>query len=364
VFILCMKNRIFSYLSMNHLIHGQFPIRKITVSEMPSFNIEKTCPNSAFANEGRSRINELSAMDSFHPPMSGDPSILMYREWHYFNIFDEEQNLSFITTLTLNGNISDPTKSAAVVLINYLTPVKNNLTIDAYPVMLTERGYHVHVESMDTVFDAIFKPEAENGTVFKVPVESGRIINWLVASPKMKVNGRLIINKGTPQEKTYLLKNVRGYHDHNWGYWLWQDDLGWDWGQAPGKYTFAFGNITNNNHTASRAAVLEVWNIKKIVAIFKDSEIKIRRDKMMNIPQLPNNSFPLVTVLNASSGDNKINIVFTTERFTPILLPFEGGYRIIWELSGTYKVNRYIDEKQVSYETKGYLEYVAELLIL
>ena len=72
----------------------------------------------------------------------------------------------------------------------------------------------------------------------------------------------------------------------------------------------------------------------------------------------------MVTVLNASSGDNKINIVFTTERFTPILLPFEGGYRIIWELSGTYKVNRYIDEKQISYETKGYLEYVAELLIL
>jgi hypothetical protein len=356
---------------------------KITVSEMPSFNIEKTCPNSAFANEGRSQINELLAMDSFHPPMSDDPRILMYREWHYFNIFDEEQNLSFITTLTLNGNISDPTESAAVVLINYLTPVKNNLTIDAYPVtlaqwsnktpnleismstvMLTERGYHVHVESMDTIFDAIFKPEAENGTVFKVPVESGRIINWLVASPKMNVNGRLIINKGTPQEKTYVLKNVRGYHDHNWGYWLWQDDLGWDWGQASGKYTFAFGNITNNNHTASRAAVLQVWNNNKIVAIFKDSEIKIRRDKMMNISQLPNNSFPLVTVLNASSGDNTINIVFTTERFTPILLPFEGGYRIIWELSGTYKVNRYIDEKQISYETKGYLEYVAELLIL
>ncbi len=82
---------------------------KITVSEMLSFNIEKTCPNSAFANEGRSQINELLAMDSFHPPMSDDPRILMYREWHYFNIFDEEQNLSFITTLTLNGNISDPT---------------------------------------------------------------------------------------------------------------------------------------------------------------------------------------------------------------------------------------------------------------
>lgn len=336
----------------------------------------------AFTDESRGGTNDLSVLDSFHPPKSDDPRISMYKEWHYFNILDDEQNLSFITTLSLNGNIYDLEKSAAGVLISYLTPDKNSFTRDAYPisqaqwsdkspdlyisgsnVILTEQGYHVHVESTDTVFDAIFRPEAENGTVFNAQAESGRVINWFVASPKMNVNGLLTINKGTPQEKTYTLKNIKGYHDHNWGFWMWQDDLGWDWGQAAGKYTLSFGNITNNNHTASIDAVLEVWKNKNKLAMFKDGEIKIRRDKMMSTPRLPDNPFPVVTIINATSDDNKLNIVFTTERFTPVLLPIPEGYRIIWELSGKYEVSGYLDGKPISYETTGYLEYVAELLI-
>ena len=57
-----------------------------------------------------------------------------------------------------------------------------------------------------------------------VPVEA---INWIVASSKMRVNGELTVDG-----KEYGLENVRGYHDHNWGYWQWGDNLGWDWGQV------------------------------------------------------------------------------------------------------------------------------------
>lgn len=350
---------------------------------------------SAVAYEEKNRFDELSSLDSFHPPISGDPRILMYKEWHYFNFLDDKQNLSFITTLTLGGNISDPAMSSAIVLMNYTTPDKNDLMLDVYPVSLakwsdkspdlriarsyvelTEEGYHVHVESKDahSVLDAIFKPEADPAPVFNAMVDPSRVINWIVASPKMKVNGELTINKGTPSEKTYSLKNVKGYHDHNWGYWLWQDDLGWDWGQAseikylndnnPGKYTFSFGNITNNNHTESKATVLEVWKNRKIISAFRNDEVRIHRDRMMTLSQLPNNPFPLVTVLNAKSGDEWITLVFTTEHVTPIMLPVPGGYRIIWELTGEYNVSGYIDGKPLSYHTKGYLEYVAELLLL
>ncbi len=349
--------------------------------------------NTVFAHEAMSWNDELSEIDSFHPPSSGDPRILMYKEWHYFNILDEEQNLSFVTTLTLMGNTSDPAMSVAVVLMNYLMQAKENLTIDRYPVtlahwsnktpdlrisestvMLTERGYYVHLESSDaqTVLDAIFKPEAEQSSVLNASYEEYKTINWLVTSPKMKVNGALTINRGTTSEKTYLLKNVRGYHDHNWGYWLWEDNLGWDWGQAvekknfkraddTGTYTFSFGNITNKDHTESKTAVLEIWKNKKITARFESDEIQIQRDIMMNVPQLPETPFPLVTYINADSGENSVHIVFTTEQFSPIPAPLESssGYRIIWELIGSYEVSGIIDGKQISYTTKGYLEYVS-----
>jgi len=78
------------------------------------------------------------------------------------------------------------------------------------------------------------------------------------------------------------------------------------------------------------------------------------------IPLLPNNSFPWDTIITADSGENSMNITFKTEYFAP--LPIQIGinkYLVIWELTGTYNVNGYIDGKPVSYTSEGFLEYVA-----
>jgi len=348
-----------------------------------------------------SLIDELTEIDSFHPPEINDPRRMMYNEWHYFNVIDEEQNFSFMTTLKLSGDIYDPipfNSSVATVVLSYSTPDGGNISGDLYPIIpaeveyssetpdlrinsntvtLTEEGYHVHVESADgqTVFDAVFKPLTEPSPLFiAAPSEPGRVINWLVASPKMKVNGTLTTSKGTEQEEIYTLENVRGYHDHNWGYWLWQDDIGWDWGQASesknhldgndvGKYAFCFGNVTDNEHTESRGAVLNIWKNEKIIARFENETIQIQHYEMTTLPQIPNlqnNSFPLVTVLTANDGENSMSISFITEDVTP--LPIEIGinkYLVIWELTGIYEVSGYIDGKPVSFTSKGFMEYVA-----
>jgi len=347
-----------------------------------------------------SLIDELTEIDSFHPPAANDPRNMMYNEWHYFNVIDEEEGLSLMTTLKLSGDIYDLYNSLATIVFSYSTPDGEKFIGDIYPitpdqvefssetpdlriysstVTLTDEGYHVHVESADsqTVFNAMFKPFTEPAPFFiapyKQPHEPDRIINWLVASPKMKVNGTLTTSKGTAQEKTYTLKNARGYHDHNWGYWLWQDDIGWDWGQASesknhldgndvGKYAFCFGNVTNNEHTESRGAVLNIWKNKKIIAGFGDEEIQIRHYGMttLPIPELQDNSFPTYVVLIANSGENSISISFSTEDVTPI--PVQVGvdkYLVIWELTGTYEVSGCIDGKPVSYTSKGFMEYVA-----
>jgi hypothetical protein len=153
-------------------------------------------------------------------------------------------------------------------------------------VTLTPRGYCVHIESDDgsRVFDALFKPEADPAPLFGSYGFSslyGGAINWLVASPKMKVDGKLSVG-----EDEYLLKNVRGYHDHNWGYWYWGDDIGWDWGQVSqtksslngndvGEYSLSFGNITDADHTKSTNSVLSVWKNREMIASFTSDEIEI-----------------------------------------------------------------------------------------
>ncbi|MBW6516877.1 MAG: hypothetical protein K0A89_00015 [ANME-2 cluster archaeon] len=375
--------------------------RSIIITIVAALLLFSAASNAVYAKGQGSLINELTEIDSFHPPAADDPGIMMYNEWHYFNVIDEEQDLSFMTTLRLCGNIYDlynPLNGTAVVVLSYSTPGGSNMTVDPYPMLLaeysnempdlrinsstvtlTDEGYHVHVESADrqTVFDALFKPFTEPAPLFVAPYEQygqDRVINWLVASPKMKVDGTLTIRKGTELEQTYTLENTRGYHDHNWGYWLWQDDIGWDWGQASesrnhldgndvGKYAFCFGNVTNNGHNKSRGAVLNIWKNKKIIAGFEDGEIQIQHEYMTILPQIPilqNNSFPWVTVLTASDGENSMVISFSTEDVTP--LPIWIGvnkYLVIWEMTGTYVVNGCIDGKPVSYTSKGFMEYVA-----
>ncbi|KAF5419437.1 MAG: hypothetical protein C5S45_06465 [Candidatus Methanocomedens sp.] len=374
--------------------------RSIIITIVAALLLFSAASNAVYAKGQGSLIDELTEIDSFHPPAANDPRNMMYNEWHYFSVIDEEQNLSFMTTLKLSGDIYDPipfNSSVATIVLSYSTPDGENITGDFYPlvpaeveyssespdlriysstVTLTEEGYHVHVESVDcqTVFDAMFKPFTEPAPLFIAPFEPGRVVNWLVASPKMKVDGTLTTSKGTAQEKTYTLKNARGYHDHNWGYWLWQDDIGWDWGQASesknhldgndvGKYAFCFGNVTNNEHTESRGAVLNIWKNKKIIAGFEDEGIQIQHYNMTTLPQIPelqNNSFPLVSVLNANDGENTMSISFITEDVTPLpVLVGVDKYLVIWELTGTYVVNGCIDGKPVSYTSKGFMEYVA-----
>ncbi len=350
--------------------------------------------NVVLANEEGSLIDQLSRIDVFHPPLKNEERIDLYNEWHYFNVIDEQQDLSFVTTLKLNGDIynksnfvSDPFISSANVLIDYHTPDSTNATIqgitkvkystkrpdlrmNSNTVKLTKDGYYVHVESSDgqTVFNALFKPYTELVPLFNISYDPNRVINWLPASSKMKVTGTLTINKGTSLEKTYVLKNAKGYHDHNWGYWAWSDDIGWNWGQASetmtgsdnGKYTFSFGDITNNSHTESKGAVLHLWKNKKMIADFENNEIKIQHPKYFTSPQLPNNPFPIVTVLDATSDVDTLNIMFVTDHVTPIpILIGDNEYLVIWEMTGTYSVDGSINGKSIYYKTKGFFEYVA-----
>ncbi|MCO5384032.1 MAG: hypothetical protein NHB15_19805 [Methanosarcina barkeri] len=127
-------------------------------------------------------IGELSTVDAFHPPTNSS-MMPLYNEWHYFNIIDEEQNLSIICTFKLNGAFN-----SSAVLLGYDTGNENsnasfgtypisiaeyssqtpNVTIANSTVRLTPEGYSVHVESDDgsTVFDALFKPEVEPSSEF------------------------------------------------------------------------------------------------------------------------------------------------------------------------------------------------------
>jgi hypothetical protein len=124
----------------------------------------------------------------------------------------------------------------------------------------------------------------------------------------MKVNGKLTVDG-----KTYILKNAKGYHDHNWGYRNW-GDIGWIWGQVTqnsdqnkihlkdskiGEYSINFGIISDPVFTYSLMTVLNIWSNQEIVATFNGRDLQIKHSNFVNmaIPInsgaiLPSGSFP------------------------------------------------------------------------
>ncbi len=167
----------------------------------------------ALADQSNRFVKELKHLDVFHPPKDSS-QMLLYNEWQYFNIMDEKQNISIACSFQLNGALS-----ASEVFFGYHTRNgTSNASPGAYPlsiakysartpdvtianstVKLTPDGYSVHVASDDgsKVLDALFIPESEPSPDYisrGFSPAHGGIINWLVASPKMKVDGKLTVD--------------------------------------------------------------------------------------------------------------------------------------------------------------------------
>lgn len=338
------------------------------------------------ANADKSRANliqELAELDAFHPDLSND----LYKEWHYFNFIDEENDLKFFVSLNVGGNLTGPTGYGRVLMaykigdnpgqigasyINYpiqyvdVSEYTPDLTFDdsIYNnyVKLMPNGYKVHAEGIvyppsplvpfPIIFDATYLPKAEPTSIFSgLFGDKTGDMNWISAAPACKVEGNLTIN-----EVEYNLDGVRGYHDHNWGNWSWDDNIGWDWGQAiemntdesdtdVGKYTIVLGRLTNSLHTSDTRNQLILWKNKRQIAVFKDTEFEYT----MAGP------YPEYINATAQSGGDSVTSVFHTSSAIPLLV---GPSLTIWELTGNYTVTGIIDGKSINFITEGFAEYL------
>ena len=350
----------------NQLIIGNIFLIIILLS-VPTINADKTNSNL---------IRELSPIDSFHPDNN-----LIYKEWHYFNIIDEDPDLKFFVTFNIGGNLSDPSQSYSHVLmaydINNIAGMSVNRDFIEYTysnetpdveinnsyVKLLPNGYDVYAESTDgkIVFSATFIPMASPSTVFSGLIGDSGEMNWVTAAPVCKVNGDLTING-----IVYSLDGVRGYHDHNWGRWMWCDNIGWDWGQAiepndeadtdVDRYGMTIGRLTNSPHTMDGISRLQIWKNKKQIAAFNNV---IFSYDFGTYPFLY--PYPLLINATAKSDDgDSITSIFETSRGLPIEIEYEigEGNLTIWELTGNYTISGIIDGKPIYFQAGGFAEYV------
>lgn len=325
-------------------------------------------------------VQKLAALDAFHPDLSND----LYKEWHYFNVIDDANDLKFFMTLNVGGNLTsagygamlmvykigdDPSQMGAAqgsYPIQYVDVSDDSpdLTLDdSNYVRLMPNGYRVHAEGVglnvfgeyiQIIYDATYIPKAENTSIFSGLIgDTPGDMNWVSAAPACRVEGSLIIDG-----VEYHLDGVRGYHDHNWGNWSWSDNIGWDWGQAiemnndepdtdVGRYTIVLGRLTDGSHTSDTGNRLLLWKNRRQIAVFEN--VKFEYAMMGPYP------YPEYINATAQSGGDSVTSVFHTSSAIPIIID---PSLTIWELTGIYTVTGAIDGKSINFSTEGFAEYV------
>lgn len=356
--------------------------------------------------------DDLHERDSFHPPKKGQKDKASnYNEWHYMNIVDSSQDLAISLILIVEGDPNDAKNSYSLDTIAYNTADESRLILDIHGIDKSSFGsespdvsiakssiefkgnhYEVNTESADgsTTFNAHIFPTIDHDGTYTVPVgervgnEKG-YMTWFLSAPGMRTYGNLTINKGTPNEKVFKLIDAKAYHDHNWGYWKWKNDMGWDWGQVSelplndhdkilceevagmddcNRYAMSIFNYTNSDDTVSRNRIIRLWQNGTKIQQFEADEVKVENVKTTTSQCLKDNHFPAVTTIKTKGKDGMIDASFYIERYSPLFLPTPRGFRIIWELNGFYEVEAEKNGEKMSFKTDGVMEYFGKELVL
>ncbi|MBC2698841.1 MAG: hypothetical protein HF976_00125 [ANME-2 cluster archaeon] len=356
----------------------------LTLSSIPIISTAE--PNSKL-------IRELSIIDSFHPELSGDS----YKEWHYFNFIDEENNLKFFVTFLIAGNLDNQLQSYGSIIMAYniednfggssapysISEIEYSidspdLTIRNNYVELLPNGYKVHAEGLilpsveykdsiaiPIIFDATYIPMAEPTSIFQGTIGDSYKdnMNWVSTAPACKVIGNLIIG-----EEDYLLDGVQGYHDHNWGTWSWGDNIGWDWGQGieannddadtdVGRYCIVLGRLTDSSHFSENGNRLLLWKNKHQIAVFENVVFEY---EWVTVPYTPHHYLSMITATAEDDSCNTIISTFSISNAIPLVLcddPQQTSCTTILELTGTYDVSGTIDGKPINFQAAGFAEY-------
>lgn len=313
-----------------------------------------------------------------------------YSEWHHFNFNDDTNELYGIVNLAMSGDMDDAdTGRVAVSLVVCergrwrgtmamyragevrFTPGEVDLKVGPNNVRLRQGCYVVtgSLKDRSVVMNATWRPLCAGVHINNI---GGMISTFVI--PRMSVEGTLVI-----EGRTYRLNRATGYHDHNWGYWSWGRDLGWDWGyilegqtedqQAP--LSIVFGQVTDATRAAARSdLVFIVWEGDELTQVFLDDAVNIATAGALpfsRVPQVPGllsfiqvqrREVPSSLVIQASDAADALELQMNVSNGLQFLLPrpVGAGVTTVSELVGRYRVKGTLNGRSLDFSYVGFAE--------
>lgn len=337
------------------------------------------------------KIKREDALNLANPSVT---DMARFSEWHHFNFIDDENSLYGIFNLALSGNIYDRAEArAGVSLVVYDWRKGWHGTVNLYPlrealfaagqidlrigdnsVKFKKESYEVRAALRDRSVElkANFVPKT---TPIRLDNIGGRVSSFVV--PRMAVNGQVVING-----RSYSMGGATGYHDHNWGYWHWGKDIGWDWGfilqpaprakkSTPPRISIVFGRVTDASHKAKSDLVLIVWMEDKFCEAFMDKSVSISYSGELSgvrIPRIPGpmdildprrpTGIPKQIKIVVEEDDEHLVMLLNVEGAAQFLIPHPVWKAVttITEMVGTYSVTGEIRGQPFNFSYRGFAE--------
>ncbi|MBI3015726.1 MAG: hypothetical protein HYY65_11875 [Candidatus Tectomicrobia bacterium] len=339
-------------------------------------------------------VTRIQQDDALSRPRTDPGELQKYSEWHHFNFNDDANGLYGVLNLALSGNIQDPAQGRAGVSLVVcdrkkgwrgtmnlysieearFSPGSVDLQIGANSVRFRKDRYLVSAALKDgsVVLKASWTPEASAIRVDNI----GGMINTFIL-PRLAVEGSVRI-----AGCEYRIEGATGYHDHNWGYWNWGTDLGWDWGyliQSPPRtrngsppVSIVFGQVTDATRAAAKSdLVLLVWVGERCAQVFLDEAVDIATAGELTgvaIPRVPGvmallapprvSGIPRQLRIRAEDGEDRVEIRMDVENALQFLVPHPvgGGTTTIAELVGPYQAQGVLGGRAFAFTYAGFAE--------
>jgi hypothetical protein len=338
----------------------------------------------------------LGSIDRAHLPQPGSSKCQDFKEWYHFNILDPTQDLDIIFNFSLAGDVSRAGAAKAdVIALCHLARggwfgsidsydavavkvASDRLLIELGPnsVTFADNAYRIVWRLQDGSFalDVRLSPRVEPLLIWKDTSVGSGSLNWLIV-PDLEASGVLTI-AGT----TKSFHRIGAYHDHNWGYWKWGEDFGWDWGfateprpapEAP-ALTFVFGRTASLNGDTVYEQTLAVWNHAELAKFFTRGQIRARREGYHrgDIPRLPGaarliNQGRVLNVparyrVSARDDPDWLDIEYDVGTALQIAVPKDFGFGLVDlnETFGTVRIRGEIAGRPVAFMARACFEFM------
>ncbi|HSU32686.1 MAG TPA: hypothetical protein VLJ11_15760 [Bryobacteraceae bacterium] len=253
-----------------------------------------------------------------------------YTEWWYFNLYDTKNDIQAIFSYQLVNRLNLITPGLSYVAAVVYKGDQFIPAVDLYPAVLFNASYSAAnvsvglntISILDKNHYAISGASTDGRLSWKLNYQrqapswfaadhanvgpfDWEQMSWLLYMPRADVRGTLTIDG-----QSYTIESS-GYHDHNWGEWVFQT-VNWNWAQysEPGL-TFGLGDFIGD---PSGRASLDLWG-KRVV--FSANEYKLVHTKWAFDPAT-NLPYPTQSVFTAQKDDLTVRIVMDVQKSAPL----------------------------------------------